>query len=132
AIAAAGLVWRGDTYLIQSEPWMALALLASGAALIAMGAMNREEPTTPRTRMLIAALAVAAACAFALIIASGTDALALHRGAREWPSATVLMLGLAGALAFSRSKRVRYAAAPVACAGLAAWFLGSTTFLVRF
>jgi heat shock protein HtpX len=131
AIAAALLAWRDQPAWMQPEPWTALALLLSGVALIVMRARDREEATTRLGAVLTGVLAVAAVGACALTLVSGTDALALHQGAREWPSA-VLTAALAGAAAFSRSNRVRLAAVPLACAGLAITFVGSTMFLVHF
>ena len=132
AIAAAGLVWRDHVASIPPDGLIALALLVAGVVLIVLQAMQREHHITRRARLLTAALAVAAASGCTLMLASGTDALALHHGAQEWASTAVLLAGLAGALAFSRSVKVRCAAAALAGAGCGVMFLGSTAFLTRF
>ena len=134
AIGGAALSWRDRLlWATDAHPWMALALLVCGLALMTLKAMTRQEETSPWVQRLIGALALAALLACGLAVASGgTDAMSLHRSAREWPSAAVMTLSLAGALAFAQSSRIRYAAAPFACAGLIAIFLGSTAFLDRF
>src|SRR6185295_5001285 len=69
---------------------------------------------------------------WAPIAVSGIDAIGLHHAALAWPSAAVLPLALAGALAFARSKALRHASAPLAAAGFVALLLGSTSFIHRF
>ena len=66
-----------------------------------------------------------------LVAFSGISAIDLHRGAREWPSATLLTCALAGAFAFGRWRHARYAAAAFSLAAVVAGFLGTTTFLDR-
>ncbi len=133
ALGAAAVVWR-DHFLWASDPfaWTALALLAYGVVLIALAAFSRHHPSAPRARQITAALAAGALIACGLVAASGVEAMSLHRSAREWPSAAVLVLAVAGALAFARRPRIRVAAVPVACVGVAVIFLGSAAFLDRF
>jgi Zn-dependent protease with chaperone function len=135
AFAAAGLLWRDHpVWPMYSEQAIviAAALFVCGVVLIALRAANRHEEPSAAARTLTVVLAVCALLACGLATLSGIDPIGLHRGAREWPSAAVLSLGLAGALAFARRPTVRYAAVPAACAGLAAIWIGSPFFLERF
>jgi Zn-dependent protease with chaperone function len=133
AIGAAGLSWR-DRFMWSTaiHPWMVLALLGCGLALIASRVLKEQEQTPQDAQRLIGALAAAALIAGGLVAASGLDALSLHQGARQWPSAGILTCSLAGALAFARSPRIRYAAVPVASVAMAVIFSGSAAFLDRF
>ena len=56
----------------------------------------------------------------------------LHQSARGLPSATVLFVALAGALACSKVRRVRIAGAAAAGVALVSILAGSTAFLDRF
>jgi Zn-dependent protease with chaperone function len=132
-VGAAAVILR-DHFLRASDPivWSALALLGYGIGLIVLAAFNRHHPSSPRARQITAALAAGALIAGGLVAAGGVDTMSLHRSARQWPSAAVLVLALAGALAFTRRPRIRFAAVPVACFGVAVIFLGSAAFLERF
>ena len=55
---------------------------------------------------------------------NGLDVIRLHQSARSMPSATVLLVALAGALACSNIRRVRLAAVAVGIAALATTIAG--------
>ena len=133
AIGAAGVVWRDHSvWKGHTEPWVAAALFLCGLTLVGITFSNRRESAPSGTRQVIGLIAAGAIVAWLAITLVGVGPIGLHRGARAWPAATVLTLALAGALALERWRAARYASAPVACAGLFALFLGSTTFIDRF
>jgi Zn-dependent protease with chaperone function len=134
AIAAAGIVWRdrGALWMTDPRPWLAFALLVCGCALVAVRFASRRERAPASTRKLVGVLALTAAIAWLFVVSAGVDGVSVHRGARAWPSAAVLTMALAGALAFERARMLRYAAVPVAAIGVATAFIGSSAFLDRF
>ena len=130
ALTAAGLVARdyaGTGYVTLAS----LPMAVTGLLLLAFAWGHRHD-ARQRTRPFIAALAVAAAAAVTALAFNGVDVIRLHQSARTIPSATVLLVALAGALACSTSRRVRLAATAVGVAALATTFAASTIFLDGF
>jgi Zn-dependent protease with chaperone function len=133
SIAAAAQVLRDHSLGgIDWRPWMALASLTIGAALIAVSIVNRRERTPAVAGRLIGVIAVAALASWLLVVLMGVSAIDLHRGMRAWPSAAVFALALGGALAFTERRTFRYASGPLLAVGLLAIFMGSIRFLDRF
>jgi Zn-dependent protease with chaperone function len=117
----------GTTYVTL----MALPMTVVGLVLLGFAWGHRRDHPD-RMRPFIVLLALTAAVAVAASTLDGLDVVPLHQGARGVPSATVLLAALGGALACSKVRRVRFAAAAVAAAALAMALAGSTAFLDRF
>ena len=83
-------------------------------------------------RLFIALLAIPAAIGCAALTMGGVDVVRLHQSARTMPSATVLLVALAGALACSKARRMRLSAVAVGVGALAITLVASTAFLERF
>jgi Zn-dependent protease with chaperone function len=135
ALAAAVFAWRDRTLWELSEfsGWLPLTLGLAGAALIAIAVANRRE--TPRgaaPRKIVAALAVSAGLGWVIVALLGVAAIDLHRNAREWPSVAILTCACAGALAFERSRKIRWGSFALALGGAVAAYAGSTDFVDRF
>ena len=130
AVTAAGLLLRdhtSTTYLIG----MSLPLAAIGLMLIGLAWGHRHDDRG-RTQPFIALIALPAAVALAALTMNGVDAVRLHQSVRAMPSATVLLVALAGALALSKTRRLRLAAVAVGITALATILVASTPFLDRF
>jgi hypothetical protein len=130
ALTAAGLAVRdhaGTTY----GTLMSLPLAVTGLLLLAFARGHRED-ARQGMRPFIALLAVSAAAAVAALTIHGVDVVRLHQSARTMPSATVLLVALAGALACSEGRRVRLAAMAAGVAALVTTLAASTAFLDRF
>ena len=106
-----------------------LAIL--GLVFFGFAWMLRKAPRTSAQRSIVV-LALAALCSIAVIGMHGTDAVALHRGARAVPSATVYLLALTGVLLGSSGRRARVAAVAVSSAALVLVGIASRQFLDRF
>ena len=134
ALAAAGLVWRDPVWwqLGELSAWLPVTLGVSGAVLTAMAYAARPETRREMSDKMLGALALSAFVCWVFVGLSGVSSIDLHRNVREWPSATILTLACAGALGFSRSRRLRWAAVSVALVGLLAGYVGSTNFVDRF
>lgn len=129
AMTAAALLARdhGASGLLVGS----LPLLAIGIVFLAVAWAGRKEPRD-RTRPLVAVLSIAAAISVLAITTDGLDAVGLHRRALSAPSATVLLVALAGTLGSSRTRRERRVGVAVAAAALVTVVIASTTFLDRF
>jgi hypothetical protein len=77
-------------------------------------------------------LAVVAALLIVAVVSQGLDIVDLHRSARDLPSATVLLVALAGALFFSTDRRERIAGLGAALVAGVITSIASTPFLDRF
>ncbi len=127
ALTAAGLAALDNgTFTYMSV--MALPLVVTGLMLLAF-AWNHRHDARQGMRPYITLLGVLAALAVAALTINGVDVVRLHQSARSMPSATVLLVAFAGALACSKVRRVRLAGAVVALAALATTLAASTTFL---
>ena len=100
ALTAGALAVRdyGDTAFVAV---MSVPLAVIGMVLLAFAWGHRHD-ARHGMRPFIALLALAAAVAVAAVTMNGVDLLRLHQSARSMPSATVLSVALAGALACSR------------------------------
>ena len=129
ALTAAGLVLRdgNNAYLTVTS----LPIAVIGLVLLGFAWAHRHDDRQ-NMRPFIAFLAVPAAAAAFFVIINGLDAVRLHQSARGLPSAPVLFVALAGALACSKVRRVRLAGGAAAAAALASIIAGSTAFLDRF
>ena len=130
ALTAAGLAVRdhaGTAYVTL----MALPLTVAGLVLLGFAWGHRHD-ARDGLRPFIALLAIAAAAAVAAVTANGFDVIRLHQGARTMPSATVLLVALAGAIGCSKVRRVQLVAAGVGVVALAMALAASTAFLDRF
>jgi Zn-dependent protease with chaperone function len=136
ALASLGgtvLNWRDHgLWMNDSQHWTALALLACGVGLAAVTVANRQERMPPLVSKLSEVLASLFLATCAAVVFAGGDAIDLHRVAHGWPSASILVLALAGALSVEKRRPHRYASAALALAGLASVYLGSPGFLDRF
>ena len=130
ALTAGALAVRdyGDTAFVAV---MSVPLAVIGMVLLAFAWGHRHD-ARHGMRPFIALLALAAAVAVAAVTMNGVDLLRLHQSARSMPSATVLSVALAGALACSKVRRARIAAAAVGLVALAMTIAASTTFVDRF
>ena len=129
AMTSAAFVLRDFGSGPFGELWWLLAIL--GLAFFGFAWMMRQAPRRSPRRS-IAVLAAAALCSLALIGMHGSDAVALHRGARSIPSATIFLVALASVLLCSSGRRGKAAAAAVATAALVLVGIASTPFLDRF
>jgi Zn-dependent protease with chaperone function len=128
-LTAAALLLRdyGAGYLVA----MSLPLAATSVMFLGLAWTRRKAPHDG-TRPLIAALALAAWCTIVAVSTRGSDLVSLHRATRAVPSATVLLVALAGALGFSRTRTERLAGAAVGIIALATAGVASTAVLDRF
>jgi Zn-dependent protease with chaperone function len=129
ALATAAFMIRDLSQNYISELWLPLAILSLFFFGLAWSARQ-----TPRdgTRKYIAVLAAVAALALAAVLAQGFDIFDLHRSARDLPSATVLMVALAGALFCSADRRERIGGLAAALVAGVMTSVASTPFLDRF
>jgi Zn-dependent protease with chaperone function len=130
AFTASALTFRdyADTAYVTM---MSLPLAVTGLVLLGFAWGHRQDPRHG-TRPFIAALALVAAVGVAAVTMNGVDVVRLHQNTRSMPSAIVLSVALAGALACSEVRRVRLAAVAVGLAALAMTVAASTAFLDRF
>ncbi len=131
ALATAGFMIRDLSQNYMSELWMPLAILS----LFFFGlAWSVRQTQTPRdgTRRYIAVLAAVAALSLAAVLSQGFDIFDLHRNARDLPSATVLVVALAGALLCSADRRERFGGVAAALIAGVMTSIASTPFLDRF
>jgi heat shock protein HtpX len=129
-LAAAGLVFRDHgsiAYFVE----VVLPLAVIGLVLLGLAWGHRHDHRD-RMRPFIALLALPAAIGLVALTMSGFDVVRLHQSARTMPSATVLLVALAGALACSTARRVRLSAMAVGVGALAITLVASTAFLERF
>ena len=132
-LASAPTVGRDRPELFDyGQPWMAIVAAVCGAMMLAVAVAKRRERAPAIASGLTLLLAVSAVAFWAPIVTAGTNAIDMHRAARQEPSAATLTLALAGALAFERRRVLRYGSAVAAVAGVSAMALGSTAFLDRF
>jgi Zn-dependent protease with chaperone function len=128
-IAAAALLVgdHGASALLAGS----LPLLGIGIVFLGIAWAGRKDQRE-RTRWPLVVLTISAAF-FVVTIATGSlDAVALHHRALGFPSATVLLVALAGTLAASPTRRERVAGLAVAITALAIVGMASTAFLDRF
>ena len=129
ALTAAGLAFRDQAGTAYGA-LMTLPLVVTGLLLLAFAWGHRHD-ARQELRPFIALLGVLAALAVAALTIGGVDAIRLHQSARALPSATVLLVALAGTLACSKSRRMRLAATAVGAGALATTLAASTVFLDR-
>jgi Zn-dependent protease with chaperone function len=134
ALAAAVLAWRDGLFWQVGDfsVWLPVTLSLCGTAVIATAFANRHNAPREAGTKLLGVLAASASLAWATVGFSGTAAIDFHRNVREWPAVVVLTLGCAGALAYARPRKARWAALPVALIGIVAGYIGSTGFVDRF
>lgn len=134
ALTAGSVATRSEplSLAVESHAWMALALVGLGALLGATAFFVGDDRRPSLTSKLVVLLGACAAGGWLLVFLWGGDVIGIHRGTREWPGAAVFTCALAASLFFNRRGAARYAALPVALAGLFASAAGSTTFLDRF
>ena len=116
-----------ENYL--AELWIPLTVL--GLFFFGLAWSARHQPRDG-TRKYTTVLAVAAALFIAAIVSQGLNIVDLHRSARSLPSATVLLVALAGALVCSTDRRERIAALATALTAGVITSIASTPFLDRF
>jgi Zn-dependent protease with chaperone function len=129
ALTTAALMFRDLRDSDLAELWLpivVLALVFFGLAWSARG--------TPRdgTRKYLALLGGGAACSVAMVLAHGLTVVDLHRAARDLPSATVLLVAIAGGLLCSSRREEQASGLAAAAAALALTAIASTEFLDRF
>ena len=128
-LAAAALVLRegpGSAML-----GLAMIVAAAGVVLLWIGRAARHD-TTRDPRWYIASLAALALASCASLGINGFDPIYLHQAARSTPSAIVLSLALASALACGPARRTKLAGLAAAIVAMAASAIGSGRFLDRF
>jgi len=133
AIGAAALAGRqavalGDTHTM----WPALLLAVMGFALLAGAWRRRDDEGNRVVNMGVAGLAVVTCGNLALVATNGLDAVRLYQASTAIPSAAVLPLALAAALACRPRRGWRLAAIPIGLVGLMVGIAGSGTFLYAF
>ena len=129
ALVSAGFVLRDFGGSPFGELWWLLAIL--GVVFFALAWMLRQASAS-NPRRSIAVLAVAALCSMATVAMHGIDPVALYRGARSVPSATLYLVALSGVLLCSSGRRAKAASAAVAAVALVLVTIASTAFLDRF
>ncbi len=129
ACTTAAFMLRDVSQSYISELWIPLAVL--GLFFFGLAWSVRHAPRDG-TRKYIAILAGAAALAIVAVISQGFDIFDLHRSARDLPSATVLLVALAGALFASTDRRERIAGLAAALVAGVITAIASTPFLDRF
>lgn len=134
AVMAAGLTWRDHVLsgAQDSYVWLAASLLIWGLMLLGIAIANREKQHSGTVSKLVGALGICAILAWSAVLLTGVDALSLHSGVRAWPAATILPLSLATAIACWRTRKACYSSIAIALVGVAACFVGSTTFVDSF
>jgi Zn-dependent protease with chaperone function len=112
-----------------SELWIPLVVL--GLFFFALAWTARQTPRDG-TGKWTAILAAAAVLWIAAVASQGFNVVDLHRSARDLPSATVLLVALAGALFCSTDRRERIGGVAAALAAGVMISIASTPFLDRF
>ena len=112
--------------------WPALVLAVFGCALLAGAWRQRGDAGNRMVDLGVAGLAVLAVGSLAVIAISGRDAVRLYQASVAIPSAAVLPLALAAALACKPRRAWRLAAVPLILVGLIVGLAGSGTFLYAF
>jgi predicted Zn-dependent protease len=135
SVGTAMLIWRDQPdWMTETQRWTSVALMLCGLGMIAISIANRREKASQPALVTVftGLLAGSTGIAWGAIAFYGIDPIDLHYTALEWPSAAVLPLAFAAALAFARWRPVRYASVLFAIAGFATVALGSTAFLHQF
>ena len=99
--------------------------------LLTLAIVNRHQETRS-ARLPVAALGVLAALLLVSIVLAGLDPIRLHQSARATPALPVLLVSIASALAWTRQRRTRFAAAAMALLAASAAVLSSQAFLDAF
>jgi hypothetical protein len=128
AFAAALLVVRDGRHF---GGLAALVLGVAGGVLMALAILNRHQEARS-TRLPVAALSVLAALLLGSIVFAGLDPVRLHQSARATPALPVLLVSIASALAWTRQRRPRFAAAAMALLAASTAVLSSQAFLDAF
>jgi Zn-dependent protease with chaperone function len=132
ALASALVVWRDGLTIAAGWMWWAGTLTICSAALMALAWSGRKDDAPAPVARPLAILALSTAIAWAFVFLSGTSAVRLHQSAQASPSAIVLPVALAGALAWSRRRAIRRAATPVALIAALIFAIGSRTYVESF
>ena len=109
----------------------ALVLGVAGAVLMALAIVNRHQEARS-ARLPVAALSVLAALLLGSILLAGLDPIRLHQSARATPALPVLLVSIASALAWTRQRGTRFAAAAMALLAVSTAVLSSQAFLDAF
>ena len=128
-LAAAAVAVRDDPGSVTVS--LAVVVAAAGVVLLWVGRGARHD-TTRDPRWYVAAIAVLAVVSLTLLGINGFDPIDLHQAARATPSAIVLWLALAAALACGSTSRAKMAGLAAATVAIAAAAIGSAAFLDRF
>lgn len=129
ALTTAAFMLRDVSQNYISELWAPLAVL--GLFFFGLAWSVRQAPRDG-TGKYMAVLAAAAALLLVAVVSQGFDIFDLHRSARDLPSATVLLVALAGALFSSTNHRERIAGVAAALVASVITAIASTPFLDRF
>ncbi|HEY7289534.1 MAG TPA: M48 family metallopeptidase [Vicinamibacterales bacterium] len=133
ALGAAALV--GRQVIETGSPdgaWPALLLVVFGVALLAGAWRKRDADANRLVNAGMALLALFAAVSVATIVMRGGDAVRLYQASVALPSAAILPIALAAALAVRPQRSWRVTAIPVCLVGLIVGVTGSGTFLHAF
>ena len=109
----------------------AFVLGVTGAVLMALAIVNRHQESRS-ARLPVAALSVLAALLLGSILLAGLDPIRLHQSARATPALPVLLVSIASALAWTRQRGTRFAAAAMALLAVSTAVLSSQAFLDAF
>ena len=134
AAVATGLVAlrSGIPTMTSYESGLAVTTIVFGAVLVWTAWSVRDEVKPVRVRALLATLGICSACTWAVMLSDGLGIVELHHRARALPSAAILTLALAAALAVRPQRWARAAAAVTCAAGLSAAAAGTIAFLDRY
>jgi Zn-dependent protease with chaperone function len=132
AIGAGLLALRHDWLPVEgSHLWISLILTVLGVALLKLAWDSRQDPADTKVARIVGVIGALAALVVGTVLTEGS-LVRMHQTARATPTAVVLPLALAGALACGRKPLVRAASVPALCAGLAVAAVGSVPFLDRW
>jgi len=133
SLGAAALVGRRavETGTIDGA-WPAPLLAVLGVALLAGAWRRRGDEGSRFVDAAMAGLAVLASISVAAIAWRGADAVRLYQASVALPSASILPIALAAALAIRPRRAWRLAAVPICLVGVIAGVAGSGVFLHAF
>lgn len=115
-----------------ADAWPALLLAILGVGLLAGAWRRREDDRNALVNAGLAVLGLLVLMSLAAIAMRGGGAVGLNQASLATPSAAVLPLALAAALAFRPRRAWRLAAIPIALVGVMCGIAGSGTFLYAF
>jgi Zn-dependent protease with chaperone function len=131
ALTGAMLALRTDSFGSGSGVIVAMVVGVAGLTFLGLAFSKRQE-TAAETRVALVVLAIAAVLPMPFIALNSTDAVRLHQSAQNTPSAAILLVALASALAWSRTRRAKVTALAMLTLATCTVAASSPAFLDRF